>query len=414
MITTIEDAKDFLYNQKKLKKREDLSRIKNCIDLLNIKTNYEIIHIAGTNGKGSTACYIKKMLELKGLKVGFFVSPFVIEFNERIQINDEYVSDAEIISSVNILKDFSMEYFNKYNDSIPFFELTLLMALMHFEKNKIDYAIIECGLGGLLDSTNCLDTAIQVITNIGYDHMAQLGNTLEEIAYHKLGITRKNKPCFTCIDDDIKPYFLKYAKENDIDIHYVKNDVSNIIIGNMVSFDYKNESYKTKLNATYQAYNASLAIEVIKYIFNDYPKSMIDEALNQAYWPGRAEEIIPDVIIDGAHNISAMEALVASLSQRYLNKTFKFVFFALHDKDIKEMLKCLDKVSSFYYFTTINDKRTTDINLFSTLTKKPFELIDDYENALDKAIKEKKCDEILIITGSLHFISAVRKYLKGE
>lgn len=412
MINTIEEAIEFLYNQKKLKKREDLSRIKACIELLNIQTHYQKIHIAGTNGKGSTACYLKKMFELKGLKVGFFVSPFVIRFNERIQINDAYISDDEIIKYVNILKNFSDRYYETYKDSIPFFELTLLMALMYFENHDIDIAIIECGIGGRLDSTNCLKSDIQIITNIGYDHMAQLGSSLEEIAYHKLGITRKSKPCFTCVDERIKPYFEAYAFANEIDITYVRNKVKNICIDKEVTFTYDGVDYSTNLGATYQAYNASLAISVIKYCFRDYSDALINQALHMAFWPGRAEEVLENVIIDGAHNISAMEALVSSLKAKYTNKVFKFVFFALKDKDIKEMIKCLDEISSHYYFTTIDDKRASEVNSFASLTKIPYDLFNDYREAIDIAIKQKHSDELLVITGSLHFISVVRKYIK--
>ena len=121
MFNNIDDALNWLYNQKKLKKREDLSRIKNCVDLLNIKIDYKIIHIAGTNGKGSTANYIKNILKLENKYVGLFTSPYILFFNERIMINDRYISNAEIMHYVNILYDFSKEYFIKYNDVIPFF-----------------------------------------------------------------------------------------------------------------------------------------------------------------------------------------------------------------------------------------------------------------------------------------------------
>ena len=200
-MNSLDESLNWLYTQKKSKKREDLSRIEYCIKELNIKTDYPIFHIAGTNGKGSTATFIKSILMEANYKVGFFVSPFVISFNERIEINNDYINDDEIINYIEKLKQFASEYTSKFNDTIPFFELTFLMALMHFEKNNIDVAVIECGLGGRLDATNCLDKTISVITNIGYDHMQTLGNTLEDIAYHKLGITRKNIPCLTCVDD---------------------------------------------------------------------------------------------------------------------------------------------------------------------------------------------------------------------
>jgi len=224
----LDESLNWLYTQKKSKKREDLSRISYCIKKLGIKTNYPVIHIAGTNGKGSTATFIKSILMEANYKVGFFVSPFVISFNERIEINNDYITDDKLMEYILKLKDFANEYTNEFNDTIPFFELTFLMALMYFEENNIDVGVIECGLGGRLDATNCLDKKISVITNIGFDHMQTLGNTLEEISYHKLGITRSGVPCFTCVDDSLKEYFNEYASINNIPICIYRISSKNI------------------------------------------------------------------------------------------------------------------------------------------------------------------------------------------
>ena len=149
MFNTIDEVYDYLYNQKKLSKRVNLERIKRAYTDLNIKINYKIIHIAGTNGKGSTAFYIKNILSSINKRVGLFVSPFILRFNERIQVNDRFISDSEIIHYSNILYTYNEDYKVKYNDVIPFFELTLLMALMYYQDRGIDVAVIECGLGGL-------------------------------------------------------------------------------------------------------------------------------------------------------------------------------------------------------------------------------------------------------------------------
>lgn len=410
MLNDISLALDWLYNQKKLKPREDLSRIKKCLELLEIKTPYKIIHIAGTNGKGSTASYLKNMLMLDNKRVGFFVSPYVICFNERIQINDEYISDSEVLKYVSYLQEFSEEYQTKYNDIIPFFELTFLMALLYFQDKKIDIAIIECGLGGLLDATNCLDTTVSVITNIGYDHQAQLGFTLKEIANHKLGIIKKGKPCFTGTSKELKAHFQAYANKLSSPIIFIEEDVSDIHYTNQLSFSYKEESYQTTLAGSYQAYNASLAIAVIKYLNPNYPKSLIDIALLNTKWPGRFEEILPNVILDGAHNLDGTQALVNSLKLKYPNFHIKVVFTALKDKAIKDMLKLLDEVTDYYYFTTIDDKRATSTDFFKDLTTKQYKLITSYKEAITEAV-DTKDDSLIVITGSLHFISQAREYI---
>lgn len=412
MFNNIDDALNWLYNQKKLKKREDLSRIKNCVNLLNIKIDYPIIHIAGTNGKGSTANYIKNILKLENKYVGLFTSPFILFFNERIMINDRYISNAEIMHYVNKLYDFSNDYFNKYNDVIPFFELTLLMALMYFEDRKIDLAVIECGLGGLLDSTNFLKTNLSIITNVGYDHLAQLGPTLSDIANHKLGIAHDGNLLLTCVCDELKNQFKDYAKLHNVKINYVKDNVSDIRIGNGVTFKYKNIEYKTPLNGIYQAYNAALAIEAAKFIDNNISFDLIQEGLNETFMPGRFEYINNNIIIDGAHNISAIEALTDSILNKYPNKNIKIVYSALFDKEYDKMIKHLSKIANKFYFTTLTDLRATDPLLFSKYTDKDSICYNDFKECIDIAIKELKEDELLIITGSLHFISTVRAYLK--
>ncbi len=413
MFNNLNEALNWLYEQKKLKKREDLSRISHLIKKLNIKFNYKIVHIAGTNGKGSTASFIKKMLQLNDKKVGLFVSPFVIKFNERIQINDEYIKDEEIISYCNHLYDIANEYFNEFNDTVPFFELTFLMSLLYFEDNNIDYLVLECGMGGLLDSTNVVESDIQVITNIGYDHIAQLGPSLIDIANHKLGITRPNKKCYTTVDESLNEHFIEYSKNNGSIINFINDKVEILDLTNGVKFKFDNEVYQTALNGAFQAYNASLAISVIKELMPDVSKEIIDKALIDTYWPGRFEYIKNNIIIDGAHNIHGVDALVDTLKNKYPNKYIKVVFTALQDKSIDLMLSSLDQVTSYYYFTSIVDKRATEVNYFKQFTNKEYILIDNYINALDQACKELKEDELLVITGSLHFISNVIAYFKG-
>lgn len=414
MFNTIDEVYNWLFFQKKLKKREDLTRIKYCIKKLNLNPTYKIIHITGTNGKGSVATFIKNILKNTNMHVGLFISPFIISFNERIQINDRYISDAEIMHYSNILYEFSNEYRKNTNDIIPFFELTLLMALMFFKDRNIDLAVIECGLGGLLDSTNFVNSNLSIITNVGYDHMAQLGNTLDEIANHKLGIIKNNQVCLTAADLSFKNKFDNYAKNLNSKVIFVNNDVSDIKVSDYTYFKYKGISYKTNLLGEYQAYNASLAIEAINQMYKNISYDLIDYGLSNTFHPGRLEIIKKDplIIIDGAHNISAITALTNSIKKIYPNKKIKIVFTALHDKAYKEMINILDNISTFYYFTSINDLRATDVNEFNDLTKIAHKSIQNMNECINEAINNVKEDELLLITGSLHFISQVRNIIK--
>ena len=411
MFNTIDEVYNYLYNQKKTAPRENLDRISRCARLLNIKTPYKKIHVAGTNGKGSTCQYIKNMLSLKNLHVGMFVSPFVISFNERIQINDRYISDSEIMHYMNILYDFNIKYEEEYNDHLPFFELTLLMALMWFSDRNIDIAIIECGLGGLLDSTNFLDYDLALITNIGFDHMAQLGNTLESIANHKLGIAKPNMTCITTVDDSLKDYFKEYAKNNNVNMIFV-NDVKNINVSDKTYFEYKNEKYASHLLGEYQAFNASLAIEAIKYFDKDYPKTLIDFALENIKWPGRMEVLntSPLILLDGAHNIHAINAITNTISNLKKNRKVKTIFSALQDKEYPKMIKKLEEITDYFYFTKIIDLRQIEDIHFEDYTNKEYEINNDFKNCLDTAIANLDKNDILLITGSLHFVSQIREY----
>lgn len=413
MFNTINEVYDYLYNQRKTTKRENLDRIKNCVKLLNIKMPYKVIHVAGTNGKGSTCQYIKQMLSLKGLHVGMFVSPFVISFNERIEINDRYISNSEIMHYMNILYEFNENYKIKYNDTIPFFELTLLMALMYFSDRNIDIAIIECGLGGLLDATNFINSDLAIITNIGYDHMAQLGNTLEEIAHHKLGIAKDNMNLITAVDSNLHDYFNNYAAIHNVKIKYInKDDIKDIKVLDKTYFNYNNHQYKSNLLGEYQAYNAALAIEAVKYFDPKYPETLIEYALENVSWPGRMEILQnePLILLDGAHNIHAINAITNTLSKYKENKKIKVLFSALQDKAYPEMIKRLEDITDYFYFTKINDIRQTEDIHFENYTKLKFETFNDFKMALDIATNGLKNDEILLITGSLHFISQVREY----
>lgn len=411
MFNTIDEALNWLYSQKKLSKRENLERIELCAKKLLLKPNYKIIHIAGTNGKGSTASYIKSILKNTGIHVGFFVSPFVVCFNERIQINDRYISNAEILHYTNILYEYSSKYFEEYNDVIPFFELTFLMALLYFQDRNIDIAIIECGVGGLLDATNFLKTDLAIITNIGYDHMNTLGNTLKEIATHKLGIVKDNMTCLTCVCDELKPYFLEYAKTKNAKMIFVDEHVKDIVIDSNTRFIYKNIEYSASLLGKYQAYNTSLAIEAVQYLNPNIEYDLIQFGLNEVKWPGRMEILKdkPFILLDGAHNIHGIDALVDTMKE-FKQYKIKILFSALHDKAFDLMLNKLDGICDFYYFTSMEDLRATNPIEFSKFTNKAFVIISDFRECINKAISELKPDELLLITGSLHFISMVRNY----
>lgn len=412
MLNTINEVYDYLYNQRKTSKRENLDRIKKAYEMLNLKMNYKIIHVAGTNGKGSVCVSIKNILESMGKKVGMFVSPYVISFNERIQINDRFISNAEILHYANILEKLNDQYYELYNDKLPFFELTFLMALMYFQDRKIDFAVIECGLGGLLDSTNFINADLSIITNIGFDHKEQLGSTRKEILNHKIGIVKENNTLITLYDYRLHDKIEEYIKNKNAKLIYV-DKIKNIKVKDKTMFNYKGLNYETILLGDYQAYNLALAIEAVNYFYPNTDNNLINYATNNIIWPGRFETLSkkPYIIIDGAHNPSAILKLVSTMKKYFSEYKIKILFSALKDKEYDKMIYELDKIASYYYFTHINDLRS-DYNInYQKYTDKDSVIIDNENKSIKKIIKEVKDDELLLVTGSLHFISEERNII---
>lgn len=414
MFSTVEEAIYYIEHIQRTNKRTNLNRMKKCAEILgNPQNQFKIIHIAGTNGKGSTACYIKSILMKKGYRVGFFVSPYIISFNERIQINDFYIENAKILEYTNKLKLLSEQIYNEDGEVITFFEMITLMGLLYFAEQGIEVAVIECGLGGLLDATNFVNADISVITNIGYDHMKTLGNTLSEIAANKLGIVKKNSVLFTAVEPPLHPQFQKYCALQNAKCYFTYSPMVHFKQNNTLDFEYDGICYKLPLLGKFQIQNAILALKVALCFDSTIDSKTIQAGFSAAIWPARMEVIStkPFVILDGGHNISAIEAVVDSLKE-YRNKKIKIVYTALADKDYPSILKVLDLIASKYYFTTIEDSRGVDTSVFET--KVEHSCFNDFRLAMDEAYKEYRENDLILIIGSLHFASAVRKFLLSK
>ena len=410
MFNTINEALDYLYSKRN--KNKDLNRIKRCINKLNLNPNYKIILITGTNGKGSTANFIKNILK-NTMHVGCFTSPFVIRFNERIMINDRQISDAEIMYYLNKLKEFNEWYSNEYKEEIPFFELTLLMALMFYKDREIDLGIFECGIGGLNDSCNALEPDLSIITSIGYDHLDMLGNNLSDILKNKLGIVRKNKPLiYFNNNESLNDIYNEYINKYNLKAINVYNDVKDINEDNGLSFKYKNTSYEINMHGIFQAYNASIAIEAVNTLFNSYPSIFIEEGLKNTIMPGRLEIVSnnPITIIDGAHNIDAIKETVKYVQSIKNNKKLITIFYCLNNKSYKDMINELDKITDLYLFYDFEDERKSNIDLFISSTNKEYKKI----SSIDLVNDYIDSNSIILYTGSLHFASFIKNYKKNN
>ncbi len=413
MFKNKDEAIFYIENIKRKEKRTNLNRMHRALEMLgNPERAYKVIHVAGTNGKGSTVSYLTNILMEAGFSVGSFISPYVIKFNERIMYNLSYISDEDLVKYANIIYDLKLKL-EEEDEVITFFEFITLMGLLYFKDKHVEFAVVEVGLGGVLDATNIFDHALRIITNIGFDHMNALGNTLSEIAEKKLGILHENEKLISAVDESLLKQFENHSKELNSCLYWVNKDIKDINESfKGVSFKYKNEGFRTPLLGIFQAYNAALAIEAVRQIMPGISSRTIQSALDKTVWPGRLQIIKhkPIILIDGGHNIHGIDAVVKSI-KGLTNQKIHVLFTALKDKEIDKMLRALDEIASDYIFTTINDSRASSIMDILAVNQKPYKAIDDYKEALSY-LDNFGPDEIILVTGSLHFISLVINFLK--
>ncbi len=360
-----------------------------------------IIHFAGTNGKGSTLNYVKDILMSSGYKVATFTSPHLISHFDRICINNEWIKE----SSFNYyLKKFE-KIIEKYD--LGMFEIDLLIALAYFSYQKVDYVLLETGLGGRLDNTNVIDnTILEVITSIGIDHQDILGDKLEQIAFEKAGIIKKNTTVIigAKINKKAKKIIYKkarYEKANVLETKYFKTGSH--------SFIFKDNEYEIK-GGSYQKRNAALALNVAWALGIDIKEDIIKKAIKDSLWAGRFETINdkPLIVIDGAHNMDGLKALLEASD--YLAKPIITIFASLKDKPGIAMVNQLKKVSQKVIITEFDNPRIRHIDEYDDISEYKYL---DYKQAINESIEEIN-DGSILITGSLYFISIVREFLLNK
>lgn len=379
-----------------------LDRIKSVLEKLgNPQNNFKSIHIAGTNGKGSVSSMLSKTFEVSGYKTALFISPFIIDFRERIQINGEFISENDLTYYAEKVKAVDIK--------LTEFEFITATAFLYFSDKKCDIAIIETGLGGRLDATNSLTNVIaSVITKIGLDHTAILGDTIEKITAEKCGII-KNAPVITSFNqtDEALSVLGKYSpiipQKNELKI--LKSDIT----GN--TYIYKGVEYTTSLIGEYQIENSLIVIETVKNCGIEISEENLKFALANTYFPARLEIVSknPLVILDGAHNPDGAAALKGFLKQ--YNGKATAIIGMMKDKDYETVLaECLPYIYKAVAVTVENVPRTlTADELCKTANKYTQCLIaDNY----DDAIENLKDEEVIFVFGSLYLASTIREKIK--
>lgn len=394
MFNDIEEAIEFVLNRPRGEIKFDVFK-SICNKLGNPQNGFKYIHVTGTNGKGSTITYLRDLLMAHGFSVGTLQSPHFITHLDRIRVNGENIDSDFFLDSINKNKDFYLE------NNIGMFEIDYLVALDYFRKKNVDFVIIEVGIGGRLDSTNVVDdTSLSIITSIGLDHTELLGDTLEKICIEKSGIIKNN--CDVVVpelSDSLLNIISDKTKETNSNLYIVKD----IKLKDNNTFIYKNNEYRLNTDAIYQVSNASLAIESLNILSKKYnftvEANKVNKALNSFIWRGRYDIVSnnPKIILDGAHNIEGITRLMETFDKEKGKKLI--VFSALKRKSFKEMNELLQSHSDKYVVTSFNYPGSVDKDDFNDV-----EFVDDY---VDYINKNKGYYDVILICGSLYFISDV-------
>ncbi|HBM3438371.1 TPA: bifunctional folylpolyglutamate synthase/dihydrofolate synthase [Listeria innocua] len=422
-LKSYQEALDWIHGTLRLGIKPGLARMEYIMEKLNHpeKAN-KWVHIAGTNGKGSTLTFIRSSLEEAGYKTGTFTSPYIETFNERISVNGIPVSDQMIVDLANRIKPIAEELEKTvYGPPSEFEIITAMMFLCFAEYESIDIGIIEVGLGGRLDSTNVLTPLISVITTIGMDHIEFLGNSIEQIAGEKAGIIKPGIPVISgVIQKEAQEVIINNAVRNNSNVAWLNKDFFIQNRGDEITFRTSHgdeiPDITIGLLGIHQLNNAAVAIKVLQYLntFSSYEinQSAIKQGLKKAFWPGRMEllDVKPFIMLDGAHNPEGVKTFANSIRTYPGHK--KIIVSILKDKNYQEMITLLKTIpdtdillTTFDYPRAMSSNEVTQIGTVEGISTNP-----NWKQALDD-IKEIKNDTKFFITGSLYFISEVRKYL---
>ena len=414
-----ESTLEYIHNVKWQKSKPGLSRTKELLASLgNPEKKLKFVHIAGTNGKGSTAACTAAILQEAGYKTGLYTSPYIIRFNERMQINGEQIPDKELEEIVDMIRPHA----EKMEDVPTEFEMITAVAMQYFYNNDVDIVVLEVGLGGELDSTNVIDTPeCAVITAIGLDHTEFLGDTTAEIAKTKAGIIKNNGQVavYPAEEDVIAAIGEKCAAVNAemtvVDPSLI--NVKSVGLGGC-SFDFDGfEDLFVPLAGTYQPYNASLAITACRMLRNrgfDISDAAIVKGVSKVKWPGRFEVLRydPVFILDGAHNPHGIEGAVKSIKAHFGDEKLTFVIGVMADKDVENMIGMVIPLAKEFYTARPDNPRAMQAEeLARRLESCGARAIacGSVKDAVDKAIDSVGKDGAVVALGSLYFSAEIRE-----
>lgn len=430
-IHTYDEAVAYLLDIPKFTKKNTMEDTKAFLEELNLPLEHKkIIHVAGTNGKGSVCFYLNNLLNGAGKNTGLFTSPHLVDIRERFRINGQIVSKEAFFEAFLVVYDKVMSKFNDTLDGYhpTFFEFLFFMAMLLFKGQEIEYVILETGLGGVLDATNSIEKkALTVITRIGLDHTEYLGNTVEEVAVQKAGILRKDTPAIYFGDDEAS------AKAIEACIRSV-GAIGQCVDKNLwkdekfrdknVDFSYNSRYYDyiaitVSGIATYQIENVVMALCALETLLHE--KEMpnvqdIQKVLKNTVWPGRMEEVLTDIFLDGAHNENGICAFLDSVEKSKAAKK-TLLFAVVSDKDYKAMIADIVGRDVFdeIVITGLDNSRALSVqeilHNFYECGRKEIVVIDDVEQAFNSLYMKKGEGEQIYVAGSLYLVGRIKEII---
>lgn len=416
------DAKSFIewvQSQKRFSKKTNLDNMKYfCKLLCNPESSFKAIHVTGTNGKGSTVAMLTSVLMAKGYNVGTFTSPYIECFNERIAFNTKPIDDDDLLKMANrVIEIYPILEENNFPKP-TFFEFITLCAFCYFKSlNNLDYAVIEVGMGGRLDSTNVITPIVSIITNVALDHMQILGNTKEAILIEKLGIVKDNIPVVCGLkEENLKMIATNVANIHNSQIVFPKyNEVKNVKCDlSKTCFTYQGQDYKLSLLGFHQVENALLVIETFNLLKDNLKLSIQDlhNGLKNTKWVGRLEKINDDpvIYIDGGHNIDGISRITEFVKSLNIPNV-RAVISISHDKELLPMIKMVDETFDEIIFTSYTYARSAKAeDLYNLSSSKNKKCIENLDVAVKYVLTNKK--PITVFLGSLYLASEIRNKLK--
>ena len=425
-----EEAVAYIEETPKFTTKNKLSHTKECLERLgNPEKKFKVIHVAGTNGKGSTCAFLTSIFREAGYSCGLFTSPHLVVINERFQINEKNIDNQAFMSAFEKVKALADELVAEGSYHPTYFEMLFLMGMVIFAEAGVDYVMLETGLGGRLDATTAVEDPVAcVITSISFDHMQYLGNTIAEIAGEKAGIIVPGVPViYDGNNPEAAQVIRKQAEALGSPYYEVKKENTEILRNTSAGIDfcmeneyYGNTAFSIPFIAGYQVMNAALALktaEVLKDVVN-LPKDSVLRGLRETRWQGRMETVLPGVIVDGAHNEDGVEKFVETAEHFQKDYPLTLLFSAVDDKDYTDMIRTVAGRIRFQHVivTQVGGYRKVPAEQLADIFRKEgclcAESCEDVESSFRRALEYRGKEGMLFCVGSLYLVGEIKAIIQ--